>query len=88
MKETSLNNIPYACRLETAEMNVKSEVAATRLRYEQQVTNLHNELTGLQRQCERFKRDRDTFKQLVEAAQKQIGDMKANRRSFSVGNEQ
>lgn len=64
-------------------MNVKSEVAATRLRYEQQVTNLHNELTGLQRQCERFKRDRDTFKQLVEAAQKQIGDMKANRRSLA-----
>ncbi|XP_021702065.1 myosin-2 heavy chain isoform X2 [Aedes aegypti] len=70
-------------QLETAEMNVKSEVAATRLRYEQQVTNLHNELTGLQRQCERFKRDRDTFKQLVEAAQKQIGDMKANRRSLA-----
>ncbi|XP_058818505.1 myosin-2 heavy chain isoform X2 [Topomyia yanbarensis] len=70
-------------QLEMAEMNVKSEVAATRLRYEQQVTNLHNELTGLQRQCERFKRDRDTFKQLVEAAQKQIGDMKANRRSLA-----
>ncbi|XP_055594715.1 myosin-2 heavy chain [Uranotaenia lowii] len=70
-------------QLESAELNVKSEVAATRLRYEQQVTNLHNELTGLQRQCERFKRDRDTFKQLVEAAQKQIGDMKANRRSLA-----
>lgn len=70
-------------QLETAEMNVKSEVAATRLRYEQQVTNLHNELTGLQRQCERFKRDRDTFKQLVEAAQKQIGEMKTNRRSLA-----
>ncbi|XP_053677295.1 myosin-2 heavy chain [Anopheles nili] len=70
-------------KLEAAEMNVKSEVAATRLRYEQQVTNLHNELTAMQRQCERFKRDRDTFKQLVEAAQKQIGDMKANRRSLA-----
>uniref|UniRef100_A0A182P6F0 SOGA coiled-coil domain-containing protein n=1 Tax=Anopheles epiroticus TaxID=199890 RepID=A0A182P6F0_9DIPT len=70
-------------KLETSEMNVKSEVAATRLRYEQQVTNLHNELTAMQRQCERFKRDRDTFKQLVEAAQKQIGDMKANRRSLA-----
>ncbi|XP_062547558.1 myosin-11 isoform X2 [Armigeres subalbatus] len=70
-------------QLATAEMNVKSEVAATRLRYEQQVANLHNELTGLQGQCERFKRDRDTYKQLVEAAQKQIGDMKANRRSMA-----
>ncbi|XP_035911133.1 titin homolog isoform X2 [Anopheles stephensi] len=70
-------------KLEASELNVKSEVAATRLRYEQQVTNLHNELTAMQRQCERFKRDRDTFKQLVEAAQKQIGDMKANRRSLA-----
>uniref|UniRef100_A0A182K3T5 SOGA coiled-coil domain-containing protein n=1 Tax=Anopheles christyi TaxID=43041 RepID=A0A182K3T5_9DIPT len=70
-------------KLDASEMNVKSEVAATRLRYEQQVTNLHNELTAMQRQCERFKRDRDTFKQLVEAAQKQIGDMKANRRSLA-----
>uniref|UniRef100_A0AAG5DGW0 SOGA coiled-coil domain-containing protein n=1 Tax=Anopheles atroparvus TaxID=41427 RepID=A0AAG5DGW0_ANOAO len=79
--EQELKNI-YV-KLEASEMNVKSEVAATRLRYEQQVTNLHNELTAMQRQCERFKRDRDTFKQLVEAAQKQIGDMKANRRSLA-----
>ncbi|XP_049288075.1 myosin-11 isoform X2 [Anopheles funestus] len=79
--EQELKNI-YK-KLEASELNVKSEVAATRLRYEQQVTNLHNELTAMQRQCERFKRDRDTFKQLVEAAQKQIGDMKANRRSLA-----
>uniref|UniRef100_A0A182NAM2 hydroxymethylglutaryl-CoA lyase n=1 Tax=Anopheles dirus TaxID=7168 RepID=A0A182NAM2_9DIPT len=79
--EQELKN--FSMKLEAAEMNVKSEVAATRLRYEQQVTNLHNELTAMQRQCERFKRDRDTFKQLVEAAQKQIGDMKANRRSLA-----
>ncbi|XP_058122187.1 myosin-2 heavy chain [Anopheles ziemanni] len=79
--EQELKNV-YV-KLEASEMNVKSEVAATRLRYEQQVTNLHNELTAMQRQCERFKRDRDTFKQLVEAAQKQIGDMKANRRSLA-----
>uniref|UniRef100_A0A182M105 SOGA coiled-coil domain-containing protein n=1 Tax=Anopheles culicifacies TaxID=139723 RepID=A0A182M105_9DIPT len=85
--EQELKNIykKWVCehRLEASELNVKSEVAATRLRYEQQVTNLHNELTAMQRQCERFKRDRDTFKQLVEAAQKQIGDMKANRRSLA-----
>lgn len=30
------------------------------------------------RQCERFKRDRDTFKQMLEVAQKKIGDLKAN----------
>ena len=68
--------------MENSELAVKSEVAATRLRYEQQVNNLQNELTAMQHQCERFKKDRDTFKQLVEAAQKQISDMKSNRRSI------
>lgn len=70
-------------RLDNAEISVKSEVAATRLRYEQQITNLQAELNALQRQCERFKKDRDSFKQLLEAAQKKIGDLKTNRRSVT-----
>lgn len=32
----------------------------------------------MQRQCERFKKDRDAFKQMLEVAQKKIGDLKAN----------
>lgn len=45
-----------------------------------------------QRQCERFKRDRDTFKQLLEAAQKSIGELKNNngrisRSSLNSGDE-
>ncbi|XP_055847522.1 golgin subfamily A member 4 isoform X2 [Episyrphus balteatus] len=72
-------------RLENAELNAKSEVASTRLRYEQQVKNLSAELTSMQRQCERFKKDRDTFKQLLESAQKKIGDLKANTGRQSRG---
>lgn len=64
-------------------MSVKSEVGATRLRYEQQVSNLQTEITSIQRQCERFKRDRDTFKQLLEAAQKSMSDLKSGRASRS-----
>ncbi|KAG4066400.1 hypothetical protein HA402_007036 [Bradysia odoriphaga] len=79
-------------KLETTEISAKSEVAATRLRYEQQVKNLHTELNSLQRQCERFKRDRDTFKQLLEAAQKTIGELKnssgrISRSSINSGDE-
>ncbi|XP_054742025.1 myosin-9 isoform X1 [Anastrepha obliqua] len=65
-------------RLQNSELQLKSEVASTRLRYEQQVKNLSGELTSMQRQCEKFKKDRDTFKQMLESAQKKIGDLKAS----------
>lgn len=63
-------------RLESADLSSKSEVANTRLRYEQQVKNIHIELAAMQSQCERFKRDRDSFKQLLEGAQKKIAELK------------
>ncbi|KAH8263745.1 hypothetical protein KR044_013373 [Drosophila immigrans] len=65
-------------QLQASELQLKSEVASTRLRYEQQVKNLSGELTSMHRQCERFKKDRDAFKQMLEVAQKKIGDLKAN----------
>ncbi|KAH8305458.1 hypothetical protein KR018_006130 [Drosophila ironensis] len=65
-------------QLQSTELQMKSEVATTRLRYEQQVKNLGGELNSMQRQCERFKKDRDAFKQMLEVAQKKIGDLKAN----------
>uniref|UniRef100_W8AJU9 Uncharacterized protein n=1 Tax=Ceratitis capitata TaxID=7213 RepID=W8AJU9_CERCA len=65
-------------KLQNSELQLKSEVASTRLRYEQQVKNLSGELTSMQRQCEKFKKDRDAFKQMLESAQKKIGDLKAN----------
>ncbi|XP_033249660.1 myosin-4 isoform X6 [Drosophila miranda] len=65
-------------KLQSTELQMKSEVATTRLRYEQQVKNLSGELNSMQRQCERFKKDRDAFKQMLEVAQKKIGDLKAN----------
>ncbi|XP_059616735.1 myosin heavy chain, striated muscle [Phlebotomus argentipes] len=63
-------------KVNSTETAMKSEVASTRLRYEQQVTNLQSELSSMHNQCERFKRDRDTFKQLLEGAQKTIHDLK------------
>ncbi|XP_050319336.1 myosin-11 isoform X4 [Bactrocera neohumeralis] len=65
-------------KLQNSELQLKSEVASTRLRYEQQVKNLSGELTSMQRQCEKFKKDRDAFKQMLESAQKKIGELKSN----------
>jgi chromosome segregation ATPase len=64
-------------------MAVKAEVASTRLRYETQANTLQNELASVHRQCERFKKDRDSYKQLLEAAQKNIGELKQNRKSYT-----
>lgn len=80
-------------RLDASEVSCKSEVAATRLRYEHQINNLHTELTSLQKQSEKFKRDRDTFKQLLEGAQKSITELKnsssgrVSRASMNSGDE-
>lgn len=44
----------------------------------------------LQKQCERFKRDRDSFKQLLEAAKKTIKELTSNSgraRKASSGDE-
>lgn len=41
-------SIYFFCRIETTEMMAKSEVASTRLRYEQQGKNLNAELITLQ----------------------------------------
>ncbi|XP_067621470.1 myosin heavy chain, cardiac muscle isoform isoform X2 [Eurosta solidaginis] len=72
-------------KLQNSELQLKSEVASTRLRYEQQVKNLSGELTSMQRQCEKFKKDRDAFKQMLESAQKKIGDLKSNTGRQSRG---
>lgn len=71
--------------MDSSELAVKSEVASTRLRYETQANTLQNELTSVHRQCERFKKDRDSYKQLLEAAQKNIADLKQNqnRKSYT-----
>lgn len=97
-------------------MLAKSDIAATRLRYEQQVYNMQTELNAqqvspimprnrmnrkvfacgarstphnysfsMQKQCERFKRDRDSFKQLLESAKSTIKELKLSGGRTSKG---
>lgn len=55
----------------------KSEIAALKLRYDGRVALISEELHSLQVQLSRFKKERDTYRHLTEAAQRTIADLKA-----------
>lgn len=65
------------------EKNRKTELAAMKLSYDNRVTVITNELKSSQAQVSRFKRERDTFRHMLEATQKTIAELKAGRRSSS-----
>lgn len=69
------------CRLEAEEKARKSDVAAVKLRYDKRATALADELKSIQGQVLRFKRERDTFKHMLEGAQKTIADLKISQNS-------
>lgn len=66
----------HCFRLETEERSRKIEVSELKLRYDNRVSVISDELTMVQGQVSRFKRERDTFKHMLEAAQKTISDLK------------
>ncbi|XP_008487127.1 intracellular protein transport protein USO1-like, partial [Diaphorina citri] len=68
-------------RLEGEEKARKSDVAAVKMRYDKRATALSDELKAIQGQVLRFKRERDTFKHMLEGAQKTIADLKASHNS-------
>ncbi|KAK4872284.1 hypothetical protein RN001_016408 [Aquatica leii] len=65
-------------KLTTAEELRKSDVAECKLRYDSQVTVINEEIRSLQAQVTRFKRERDTYKHMLEGAQRTIGDLKSS----------
>lgn len=46
------------------------------MRYDSQVAVISEELQSLQNQVTRFKRERDTYKHMLEGAQKTLGELK------------
>lgn len=72
---------PLHFRLEAEEKARKSDVAAVKMRYDKRATALSDELKAIQGQVLRFKRERDTFKHMLEGAQKTIADLKASHNS-------
>ncbi|XP_053618197.1 trichohyalin isoform X2 [Plodia interpunctella] len=68
---SALNN-----RLEQAEKARKAELLDTKMRYEGQMNTMRDELKSLHNQVSRFKRERDNYKQMLDAAQKTMAEMK------------
>lgn len=56
----------------------KADLAQCKMRYESQINAINDELKSLQGQVTRFKRERDTYKHMLEGAQKTIGDLKTS----------
>ncbi|XP_026759007.2 uncharacterized protein LOC113518335 isoform X2 [Galleria mellonella] len=65
-------------RLEQAEKARKTELTDTKMRYEDQMNTMREELKSLHNQVSRFKRERDNYKQMLDAAQKSMAEMKSS----------
>ncbi|XP_013134601.1 PREDICTED: myosin-7, partial [Papilio polytes] len=67
-------------RLEQAERARKAELADTKIRYEGQMNTMRDELKSLHNQVGRFRRERDNYKQMLEAAQKTMEELKSGEK--------
>ncbi|KAK6617793.1 hypothetical protein RUM43_014021 [Polyplax serrata] len=63
-------------KLSSEEKNHKSEITALKLRYESRVNLISGELQTSQNHLSRFKRERDSFKHMLEEAKTQMADLK------------
>ncbi|XP_046991524.1 COP1-interactive protein 1 isoform X1 [Schistocerca americana] len=64
-------------KLYQEEKSHKAEVAQLKLRYDNQMALIGEEIQSLQAQVTRFKRERDNYRHMLDAAQKTIADLKA-----------
>ncbi|KAG8034793.1 hypothetical protein G9C98_007869 [Cotesia typhae] len=65
--------------LADAEKARKTDLAQCKLRYEQRIKAINDEIQSIQNQLSRYKRERDTYKHMMEGAQKTIAELKATR---------
>ncbi|KAJ8736451.1 hypothetical protein PYW08_007107 [Mythimna loreyi] len=68
-------------RLEQADVARKNELAEMKVRYEGQMNTMRDELKSLHNQVSRFRRERDNYKQMLDAAQKTMTEMKNGDKS-------
>lgn len=67
--------------LSNADKAKKAELMQCQMRYEKKFRMISDEIQSIQNQVSRYKRDRDTYKHMLEAAQKTIGELKGNGKS-------
>nr|CAH7735764.1 unnamed protein product [Callosobruchus chinensis] len=72
-------------KLNNSDKNKKSDLAELKMRYESQLNAVNGELQSLQNQVMRFKREKDTYKHMLQTAQKTIGELKQNPYSHKEG---
>ncbi|PSN34391.1 hypothetical protein C0J52_15173 [Blattella germanica] len=65
-------------KLYEEEKSHKTEMAQLKLRYDSRVAVISEEIQGLQGQVSRFKRERDTFRHMLEGAQRTIAELKSS----------
>ncbi|XP_044581394.1 trichohyalin-like isoform X2 [Cotesia glomerata] len=65
--------------LADAEKARKTDLAQCKMRYEQRIKAINDEIQSIQNQLSRYKRERDTYKHMMEGAQKTIAELKATR---------
>lgn len=82
-----INYTAFFHRLNNAERSKKSDLAELKMRYESQINVVNGELQSLQNQVVRFKREKDTYKHMLESAQKTIGDLKQSPKAARRGSQ-
>ncbi|XP_076248487.1 uncharacterized protein LOC143188229 isoform X2 [Calliopsis andreniformis] len=65
--------------LDNMEKTKKTDLAQCKMRYEHRITAINDEIQTIQNQLSRYKRERDTYKHMLEGAQKTIADLKSTR---------
>lgn len=68
------------------ERSRKTEVSTLKMRYDNRVAIITEELSNVQGQVSRFKKERDTFRHMLEGAQRTIADLKNSGRTSSTPN--
>ncbi|XP_066255061.1 putative leucine-rich repeat-containing protein DDB_G0290503 isoform X1 [Euwallacea similis] len=63
-------------KLHNAEKTKKTEIGECKMRYENQLNLVNQEMQSLQNQVMRFKRERDNYKHMLEMAQKSMAELK------------
>ncbi|XP_029160723.1 kinesin-like protein KIF15 isoform X1 [Nylanderia fulva] len=69
--------------LTNTEKAKKADLAQCKMRYEHRITAINDEIQAIQNQLSRYKRERDTYKHMLEGAQKTIGELKSARGRLS-----
>uniref|UniRef100_A0A1B6CHD3 Uncharacterized protein n=1 Tax=Clastoptera arizonana TaxID=38151 RepID=A0A1B6CHD3_9HEMI len=68
------------------EKSRKTEVATMKMRYDNRVAIITEELSNVQGQVSKFKKERDTFRHMLETAQRTIADLKSSGKTSSRPN--